>query len=171
MTNAFFNQAAGAYAAASREAVDPDVVEYRVFAQITAEMEAAKDTTDPLQKDLHQALFNNARIWSAIAVDVATPENKLPDGLKAQLIYLSEFMRLQRTKVIKGEEKIDGMIEINKMIMQGLTQRLNAKAEQNPASEVSNASFTNDNDTVIEKAPDFAPQPYITARSLYMTGV
>ncbi len=165
MKNAFSARAQNAYTVSSRDIADPDYIEFQVFSQITERMEAAKNSTDPLKKELHGALFDNAQLWSSVAIDVATPENGLPESLKAQIIYLSEFMRVQRIKVLKGEEKIDGMIDINRMIIAGLAERLKNKF---PIEE--NAAVT-DNERVTQQETSDQETPYITAKKSYIAGV
>jgi flagellar biosynthesis activator protein FlaF len=168
MTNAFSARAQNAYTVSRRDITDPDYIEFQVFSQITERMESAKTSADPLQKELHSALFDNAQLWSTVAIDVATPENGLPESLKAQIIYLSEFMRVQRVKVLKGEEKIDGMIEINRMIIAGLAERLRNKhletAKNDLGVGVGGAVTEEEEEIQTEEAP------YITAKNSYIAG-
>jgi flagellar protein FlaF len=62
----------------------------------------------------------NRRLWSALANDCAQPENQLPKALRAQIISLSSWVRRHSSAVMRGEEPFDDLIEINRIMMQGL---------------------------------------------------
>jgi flagellar protein FlaF len=95
--------------------------EYRLFGQVTrALMEAAK--LDP--SDLSgraDALDWNRRMWSAFATDCGAPENGLPESLRASIISLAIWVGKHTSLAIRGQEDIQDLIEINRMIMQGLS--------------------------------------------------
>ena len=95
--------------------------EYRLFGQVTrALMEAAR--LDP--SDLGgraDALDWNRRMWSAFASDCAAEENGLPEALRASIISLAIWVGKHTSLVIRGQEDIQDLIEINRMIMQGLS--------------------------------------------------
>ena len=96
-------------------------MEYRLFGQVTrALIEASK--TDPNDLSVRMdALDWNRRMWSAIAEDCASTENSLPQSLRAQFISLSIFVGKHTSAVIRREDNFDTLIDINKMIMQGLS--------------------------------------------------
>lgn len=110
-----------AYQAAATRAENPRETEYRLFAQVTrALMEAAK--CDPADiRGRVDALDWNRRLWSALGADCSSPENQLPPALRASIISLSIWVGKHTSAVIRKEEEIEPLIEINRMIMQGLS--------------------------------------------------
>jgi flagellar protein FlaF len=95
-------------------------MEYRLFGQVTrALMHAA--TVDP--KDIAtriDALDWNRRLWSTLATDCANPDNAMDQALRAQIISISLFVGRHSSAVMRGEEDFEPLIDINRMIMQGL---------------------------------------------------
>lgn len=110
-----------AYQQAANRAESPRDMEYRLFAQVTlALMDAAR--IDP--KDHHQrvdALDWNRRVWTALSEDCASPGNRLPASLRASIISLSLWVGRHTSAVIRRQEEIEPLIEVNRLIMQGLS--------------------------------------------------
>jgi flagellar protein FlaF len=109
-----------AYQQATTWAEHPRQMEYRLFAQVTlALMEAAKaDPSDiPARVD---ALDWNRRVWSALIDDCSKPGNGLPAPLRASIISLGIWVGRHTSAVIRRQEHIEPLIDINRMIMQGL---------------------------------------------------
>jgi flagellar biosynthesis activator protein FlaF len=117
-----------AYQQAATRAETPRDLEYRLFAQVTrALLEAAE--RDP--KDLGariDALDWNRRVWSTFAAACADPDNQLPPPLRASIISLSIWVSKHTSLVIRREDEIEPLIDVNKMIMQGLAARGDAQA-------------------------------------------
>ena len=109
-----------AYHQAATRAENPRETEYRLFTQVTlALMEAAK--CDPADtRGRIDALDWNRRVWSVLGDDCASPQNKLPVELRASMISLSIWVGKHTSAVIRREEEIEPLIDINRMIMQGL---------------------------------------------------
>ena len=115
-----------AYQQAAQQAETPRQSEYRLFGQVTrALMEAAK--ADPHNfKARIEALDWNRRVWSALACDCAAPDNSLPPEVRAQIISLSIWVGRYTSDVMRRQETIDPLIDVNKTIMQGLAGRAQA---------------------------------------------
>ena len=109
-----------AYKKIAQSAESPRDTEYRLFAQVTrALMEA--DKADPSDfKTRIDALDWNRRMWTALSNDCSSPENGLPPQLRASIISLSLWVTKHSSAVMRREEEIEPLIEINRMIMQGL---------------------------------------------------
>ena len=109
-----------AYQQTAARAENPREAEYRLFGQVTrALMEAAK--LDP--KDVAgriDALDWNRRLWSALATDCANPDNAMDKNLRAQIISISLFVSRHSSAIMRGEDDFEALIDINKMVMQGL---------------------------------------------------
>lgn len=66
------------------------------------------------------AIHDNRKLWSILAVDVAQPENGLPQELKARLFWLAEFTDAECRKLLRGSGDVGILIEINAAVLQGL---------------------------------------------------
>jgi flagellar protein FlaF len=117
-----------AYQQAATRAESPRETEYRLFAQVTrALMEAAAlDRTEVARRV--DALDWNRRLWSTLGADCTDPKNGLPPALRASFISLSIWVNKHTTLVIRNQEEIEPLIEINRMIMQGLASQGAAQA-------------------------------------------
>jgi len=109
-----------AYQKAATWAESPRQMEYRLFAQVTlALMEAAK--SDPLDVVARVDVLDwNRRVWGALRDDCSSPENGLPAPLRASIISLAIWVGRHTSAVIRRQEEIEPLIEVNRMIMQGL---------------------------------------------------
>ena len=109
-----------AYKAASTRAESPREAEYRLFGQVTrALMHAA--TLDKTQfAERMDALDWNRRLWSTLGTACSEPSNGLPAPLRAQIISISMFVGRHTSVVARGEDDFSTLIDINRMIMQGL---------------------------------------------------
>lgn len=109
-----------AYQQAATRAENPRDMEYRLFAQVTrALMEASALDKTEVGKRV-DALDWNRRMWATLGADCANPDNGLPPALRASFISLSIWVSRHTTLVIRNKEEIEPLIEINRMIMQGL---------------------------------------------------
>jgi flagellar biosynthesis activator protein FlaF len=109
-----------AYQQAATRAENPRDMEYRLFAQVTrALMDAAKlDPTDFGGR--MDALDWNRRLWSTLAADCGQKDNAMAPQLRASIISLSIWVGKHTSLVIRNQEDFEPLIEINRMIMQGL---------------------------------------------------
>lgn len=95
--------------------------EYRLFAEVTrALMKAAEADPSDLQERI-RALDWNRRMWGVLASDCARPENRLPEPLRARIISLSLWVSRHSSAVMRREETFDQLIEVNRIVMQGLS--------------------------------------------------
>jgi len=109
-----------AYQQAAQRAEQPRSAEYRLFGQVTrALMEAAKADPADLAARM-DALDWNRRMWSALATDCASPDNSLPAPVRAQIISISLWVSKHTSAVMRREEEFDPLIDINRIVMQGL---------------------------------------------------
>jgi flagellar protein FlaF len=109
-----------AYQQAATRAETPRETEYRLFAQVTlALMDAAKCEPTDIRGRI-DALDWNRRVWSTLGTACADPDNKLPQELRASIISLSIWVGKHTSGVIRREEEIEALIDVNRMVMQGL---------------------------------------------------
>jgi len=115
-----------AYQKAAQRAENPRDAEYRLFGQVTrALMNAAEADADDLRTRM-DALDWNRRMWSALATDCSNSANTLPHSVRANIISLSLWVNRHTSAVMRKEEEIEPLIDINRMIMQGLSGRSEA---------------------------------------------
>ena len=115
--------ALNAYGDATRATGTPRSVEYQVFSQITGQLNLALKAGRPFS-EVAQALHENLRLRTVIAVDVTQPENELPVGLRSQLAGLAKFIRSHTQLVLLREADAGVLIDINTAVMRGLRGQL-----------------------------------------------
>lgn len=112
------------YQKIAERAESPRDLEYRLFGQVTrALMDVAAEGGKDPQKQV-DILDWNRRVWSVLASACSDSENQLPPSLRAQIISLSLWVSRHTTAVILREEEIEPLIEINRIIMQGLASQI-----------------------------------------------
>lgn len=109
-----------AYKTAATRAENPREMEYRLFGQVTRALMHAS-TVDKIDVATRiDALDWNRRLWSTLATDCANPDNGMDKALRARIISISLFVSKHSSAVMRGEDDFDALIDINKMVMQGL---------------------------------------------------
>jgi flagellar protein FlaF len=109
-----------AYQQATARAETPREAEYRLFGQVTRALLAAAELEPTDLRGRIDALDWNRRMWSILGSDCANNDNQLPDSLRASIISLSIWVGKHTSAVIRREEEIEPLIDVNRMIMQGL---------------------------------------------------
>ncbi|MET4682965.1 flagellar biosynthesis regulator FlaF [Brevundimonas faecalis] len=109
-----------AYKTAATRAESPREMEYRLFGQVTrALMDAAATEKTDIAKRI-DALDWNRRVWSTLSTACSDPSNGMSHAVRAQIISLDLFISRHSSAVMRGEEDFETLIDINRMIMQGL---------------------------------------------------
>ncbi len=114
-----------AYGNATRATGTERGVEYQVFGQVTGRLKRAATAGRPFT-ELAEALHDNLRLWTVIALDVTSSGNRLPVPLRAQLASLSRFVRSHTAQVLRQEADVGVLIDINTAVMRGLRGQLPA---------------------------------------------
>jgi flagellar protein FlaF len=83
-------------------------------------MEAAKCEPTDVRGRI-DALDWNRRMWSVLGAACSDPDNALPAQLRASIISLSIWVGKHTSQVIRRQEEIGPLIEVNRMVMQGLS--------------------------------------------------
>jgi flagellar protein FlaF len=110
-----------AYQQAAQRAENPREAEYRLFGEVTrALMDASRAEPTDIKTRI-DAIDWNRRLWAALASDCACPENALPAAIRAQIISLSLWVSRHSSAVMQGKEAFEPLIEINRIMMQGLS--------------------------------------------------
>ncbi len=113
-------QAMAAYAAPDAVRKTPRAVEYDIFARVTAQLRRAQADGPAAFPALAAALDENRRLWVALAADLATPDNALPDALRGQLLGLAQFTLTHTSAVLAGQADAQALVDTNLAIMRGL---------------------------------------------------
>jgi len=107
------------YAKPTRELGTARGIEYKAFSKVTARLASWNEDKDSFA-NLAEALCENQLLWTVLGADVADQGNELPNQLRAQLFFLTEFTNHQTKKIMAGEAKPEILVEINTSIMRGL---------------------------------------------------
>ena len=111
----------GAYGRAQTAARTPRGIEYEVVARVTRRLNAAAARREQDFPAFAEALSENLRLWSTLALDVADPDNALPAALRAQLFYLFEFTEVHSRRLLgRDGASPDILVEINTAVLRGL---------------------------------------------------
>ena len=123
-----------AYQQAAARAESPREVEYRLFGQVTRALiaAAALDAADIAGR--MDALDWNRRMWSVLATDCAGPANQLPPHLRANIISLSLWVNRHTSAIMRNEAEFGPLIDVNKLMMQGLEPRNDAASASSAAA-------------------------------------
>jgi flagellar biosynthesis activator protein FlaF len=109
-----------AYAAPGTPARTARGAEYEIIAQITRCLRAADRRRKEAFPAFAEALHDNVRLWTALASDVAEPDNALAPELRARIIYLYEFTLHQSQAALSSDAPVDVLVDINTAVMRGL---------------------------------------------------
>ena len=119
------------YAKPTRELGTARGIEYKAFSKVTARLANWNEEEDSFAS-LAEALHENQLLWIVLGADVADQGNGLPNGLRAQLFYLTEFTSQQTKKIMAGDAKPNILVEINTSIMRGLRDCSDNLSEVSP---------------------------------------
>ena len=111
-----------AYQRAATQADNPRELEYRAFGQVTAGLVSVKENA-PAINAIAEALDANRRLWNLLSADCSTPENQLPQPLRAQIISLALWVSRYSSEVLREGAAVDPLIDINRTMMEGLAVR------------------------------------------------
>lgn len=117
-----------AYDRSALLASNPRDTEYRIFSLVVSKLANANTP-----ERLIDAVYQNSRLWSVLAADLAKPENKLGPELKARLLSLAVWSMKYGTKVMAGNASVDPLISVNKEVMAGLRPVLHQPQTQGRA--------------------------------------
>ncbi len=94
--------------------------EYEAIARASHRLRAAALQRNSDFPEYIAALHENRKLWSTLAIDVAHPENGLPQDLRARLFFLAEFTESETRRLMNKQGDVGVLIEINAAVLQGL---------------------------------------------------
>ncbi|MFT4075433.1 MAG: flagellar biosynthesis regulator FlaF [Asticcacaulis sp.] len=118
-----------AYQATAQRAENPRQTEYRLFGQVTRALMDAELLDRSCIRERMDALDWNRRMWSLFGNDCARSTNGLPDQLRANIVSLSIWVNKHTSLVMRNKEEIRPLIEVNRIIMQGLLPQTQSPPE------------------------------------------
>lgn len=108
-----------AYQRARQVAETPRSAEHRLLGEITAGLIQARER-DLTGAQLMDALHRNREVWQAFAADCGLPGNGLPAQLRASIVSIALWVDRHISLIMAGREDLDPLIEVNRLVMQGL---------------------------------------------------
>jgi len=108
-----------AYKKANLANENPTQTEYRIFAEITRELETANSNAGTTN-DRINAVFRNSRLWLTLKADLVSSENHLNKETKAGIISLAIWVEKFTGPAMRSGVDLEPLISVNKQIMQGL---------------------------------------------------
>jgi flagellar biosynthesis activator protein FlaF len=118
------SNAINAYHNVHKETMSGRETEARVLTQAALKLMACQKNWQDKDRNEHldQALKYMQRVWSVFQVEMAKPDNDLPDPIRANILMLSRFIdrRIFETIASPSADKLDILIKINRNIAAGL---------------------------------------------------
>lgn len=109
-----------AYAASAATTRTTRGTEYELIARVTHRIKAAAEAGPSAFPRLAEALYDNRRLWTTLAIDVSNEKNGLPPELRARIFFLSEFVQDHTRRVLTRKASVRAILEINTAILRGL---------------------------------------------------
>jgi len=119
-----------AYKRTISETESPRQIERRVLSRVTSDLERLASDYDSaeqgfeklsiLANGLRDALWQNQRVWQAFQRDLSSEGNSLSPDLRAGLISLSFWVDTHTRGVLKGQNKVGPLVNINRTIIRAL---------------------------------------------------
>src|SRR5471032_2909654 len=106
-----------AYRQRQEAAESPRELERRAFRTVIGKLTEAKEKGG---RTVIEACFLNNQLWSALAIDLALPDNGLSTELKAQLISIALWVQRYTPVAMQGSVSLDPLISVNRNILDGL---------------------------------------------------
>ena len=118
MSQSNINQA---YISSQKLGASASQTEARALLETARRMSVAKEHMDDLD-EFRAALRLNWRLWTIFQADVASDENLLPPGIKANILSLSVFIDKHTVGALTEpeERRLDVLININRNVAAGL---------------------------------------------------
>ena len=119
-----------AYKRTISETESPRQIERRVLSRVTSDLERLASDFDSTEQGLEKlsilanglrdALWQNQRVWQAFQHDLSSEGNSLSPDLRAGLLSLSFWVDTHTRGVLKGQNKVAPLVNINRTIIRAL---------------------------------------------------
>ena len=112
-----------AYKRTQSMAARPRDAEYLVFSRVTADLIAVEGQGRTDLARVADVVTRNRQLWGILSGDCADGRNRLPEKTRAAIISLDLFVQRYSRGVIRNGDSAQPLIDINRMIMDGLAGR------------------------------------------------
>lgn len=112
-----------AYRKTQSTVASPREAEYLAFSAVTRALLEAEEAGRDALKARIEAVHANRQLWGALASDCANVKNLLPEKTRAQIILLSRWVASYSSEAVRKRESLEPLIDVNKIIMEGLAAR------------------------------------------------
>ncbi|MDV7341836.1 flagellar biosynthesis regulator FlaF [Terasakiella sp. A23] len=111
------------YLHAHRQSLMGRELEGEAFMRAANLLNQAKDAPQN-KKLLWEALQYTSKLWTIVQADLNSPQTKMNDDLKANLLSLSLFVDRTCSEIIKKphQRMLQGLIDVNRNIAKGLLE-------------------------------------------------
>jgi flagellar protein FlaF len=127
-----------AYRSAEQAAVSGRELEATALFKAARQLEGVQRNWEAADRDarLDEALRYNTRLWTFFQGELAEPDHPLPIELRKNLLELSKYVDKRTFEVMAFPEpaKLQVLININRQIAMGLSQKVEAEAPVAAAS-------------------------------------
>ena len=110
-----------AYSKTQRTVVNPRQAEYLAFVEATRRLIASHEDDRADLKALIEAVHLNRALWETLAKDCADSANQLPAQTRASIISLARWVGAHSRAVMRDKESLAPLIDINRMMIAGLS--------------------------------------------------
>lgn len=121
-------------------------IEYRLLAQVTAELMKAVENVPGASSDpkkmaqVAHALTWNKQVWDVFVEDCGTAGNLLPRELRAAIVSLGIWVTKETALALEGNGDIASLIAVNRDIMKGLKPAATAAGQASSAAPASSGA-------------------------------
>lgn len=109
-------------------------IERRVLVETTNSLERYQPEFDEaksnleklsvLSSGLRDSIWRNEKLWIMLRDDLASPENRLDQKTRANLISIALWVEWHSLRIFRGEQKVQPLILVNRSIIVGLDSSL-----------------------------------------------
>lgn len=107
-----------AYRQVQKITEQPRAEEYRRLGELTFALVQAEKSKDAALRA--RAISDNQRFWSSLRLSMLAAQNSLPAELRAQFVTLADWMERESVLASLGQAEFEGLIAVNRQIMEGL---------------------------------------------------
>ena len=119
------SNAAQAYARTSQTTSNPREIEAQALLKAARQLRDVQDNWSGPDKNLHEALLFNRRLWSIFMSAVANQENPQPADVRQNIASIGVFVMNQTVEIQLNPDpaKLKSLIDINCNLAAGLSGR------------------------------------------------
>lgn len=110
------------YQTVQRETVSERGLEVALLERVTARLKAHLGEESLNHSALLETLHTNRSLWMMLAIDLARPDNRQTNELKASMISIAGYIERNTHAAANSVDVLNSLVEINEAILVGLRQ-------------------------------------------------